>query len=195
MTNTPSQDEIVDAFITAAWQNDTTVICDLAAQYPYLVSPSQPYLQDALHAACGSGQFNAAKLLVETFKADVNSVSGIGMTPLHEALNSADMEIARLLIDNGADVNARDQSRNGFTGGWTPLHYAVAQAVPEMVRHLLGRGADASARNNLGQTAAEMGRASKHKGRMLMAGLIDQLTGKSPSNPRHGSIQRRPPKP
>ena len=46
--------------------------------------------------------------------------SSDGSTPLHEAARSGRKEIAELLIDKGAEVNAKED------GGMTPLHPAAA---------------------------------------------------------------------
>jgi ankyrin repeat protein len=55
--------------------------------------------------------------------------------------------MVRLLLDRGADVNARSN------GGGTPLHDAAAAATPELVELLLARGADANALTKDGHTA------------------------------------------
>ncbi|MBI3441319.1 MAG: ankyrin repeat domain-containing protein, partial [Proteobacteria bacterium] len=144
---------------------------------------------------CNSCQALTAKQLVEEYHADVNFVGDGGMTPLHEAMNSADMEIAKMLIENKADVNARDLSRNGFTDGWTSLHYAVSHAAPEMIKYLLEHGADANIKNCLGQTPAEMARQGKNQACVAMATLIDQLTGVTPLSPRERRRQQYRPKP
>ena len=48
----------------------------------------------------------------------------------------------RVLISEGADVNARSRS------GWTPLMYAASNSNLEIVQLLLEKGADVNARNN-----------------------------------------------
>jgi hypothetical protein len=55
-------------------------------------------------------------------------------TPLHLAAFYSQLEAAKLLIENGADVNVK--------GGCTPLHIAVANGDSAMVRLLLEKGAD-----------------------------------------------------
>jgi len=50
--------------------------------------------------------------------ADVNAKNNLGGTSLHEAAASGHKEIVEVLVTNGADVNAN-------IGGWTPLHLAV----------------------------------------------------------------------
>jgi ankyrin repeat protein len=49
--------------------------------------------------------------------------------------------IVRLLVDRGADVNARDMTHS------TPLHLASLSGIPELVQILLENGADVNAQN------------------------------------------------
>jgi ankyrin repeat protein len=46
-------------------------------------------------------------ILVENWSADVNAINASGETPLHEAVNRIDVEIADILLRNGADVNIK----------------------------------------------------------------------------------------
>ena len=59
----------------------------------------------------------------------------VGYTPLHEAAAHDRIEIAELLLDYGANINART------TSGLTPLHEAVFSNHVDTVRFLLARGA------------------------------------------------------
>lgn len=57
-------------------------------------------------------------------------------TPLHLcAVSMRHHDVARFLIDLGADVNAVDR------GGQTPLHLAIKAELPEITKWLLERGA------------------------------------------------------
>lgn len=64
----------------------------------------------------------------------VESVSGGGMTALHIAAARGYVEIARHLIDKGADVNARTIHDS------TPLSFAVVNNHPEMSELLREHG-------------------------------------------------------
>lgn len=67
---------------------------------------------------------------------------GTGATPLHAAAQAGWAEVAALLLDAGADVNA--------PGGYddaTPLHSAAWHERPDVARLLLDRGADIDRRS------------------------------------------------
>lgn len=64
-----------------------------------------------------------------------------GLTSLHYASSSGSVDVAKLLIDKGADVNAVDNK------GTTPLILAVKKNSLAMVRLLLERGADVNLRD------------------------------------------------
>jgi len=76
-----------------------------------------------------------------------------GKTPLISAALYGDTEAVRRLLDNGANVKARDAF------GRTPLIAATAtwkgpmDCTIEIVRLLLDRGADVNAQNKKGRTA------------------------------------------
>jgi serine/threonine-protein phosphatase 6 regulatory ankyrin repeat subunit B len=46
------------------------------------------------------------------------------------------LDVARLLIDSGAEVDATDEN------GWTPLHWAALNKSLDMARLLIDRGAN-----------------------------------------------------
>ncbi len=63
-----------------------------------------------------------------------------GITPLMWAARSGASQSMTVLLDAGADANARDHNNR-----WTPLLHAVHKQRPQAVRLLLERGADANA--------------------------------------------------
>jgi ankyrin repeat protein len=67
-----------------------------------------------------------------------------GSTPLHCAAWKGHAELARLLLEAGADVHA--QNENGHWGG-TPLHAAAHANQRAVAELLLAHGADPQARS------------------------------------------------
>ena len=57
-------------------------------------------------------------------------------TALHHAASVGSLEIAQMLLNNGADVDAKDDT------GFTPLIVAVAAGKGEVVSELIGNGAE-----------------------------------------------------
>jgi ankyrin repeat protein len=78
------------------------------------------------------------------------------VTVMHAVTNSKDVEVARLLLERGADVNARQQA------GWAPLHTAAANGDEAMARLLLAHGADRAARTDDGKTPGDLAVANGH---------------------------------
>jgi len=141
----------------------------------YLAKPVDPLGNTPLHLAIGSRNLTMIQLLLEkgadlklrnaagdsplhvavqmnapdllaillaspTTNPDIQD--DIGRTPLHTCTNE---EVAQLLLDHNANVNAIDLYGN------TPLHFGGNNQVP-IVQLLLERGADVTARNIIGET-------------------------------------------
>jgi len=65
---------------------------------------------------------------------------------LFEAVKKEGVEEVRKLLENGADVNAKDND------GYTPLHYAAIKNKVDFARLLVEKGADVNAKSNDGIT-------------------------------------------
>ena len=83
-------------------------------------------------AAAHLGMFDRLRDLVERDPSLVHARGGDGKTALHYAKS---VEIARYLVEHGADVNARDVDHES-----TPAQYLVRDA-PDVVRDLIDKGA------------------------------------------------------
>ena len=94
---------------------------------------------------------------------DVNKMSPVGLTALHQSALDGNLECARTLILNGADVNSLDSD------GWSPLHAAAATGHMETVLFLLNAGASPSTKNDAGQTPSEVAKKSHVKRLILRA--------------------------
>jgi len=77
----------------------------------------------------------------------------LGVSPLAMAAMRGDLDLARLLLDKGAQVDARNAD------GSTPLHGAAFLGRVELLELLLDRGAAADARSAAGDTPLSSARA------------------------------------
>lgn len=125
----------------------------------------------ALHFACYFGQPETAQLLVERgAKVDTTANNPTHVMPLHSAASARNLAAARLLLEHGAPVNARQQA------GWVPIHAAAQNGDREMVDLFLTHGADSAIANDAGQTAAMVAR---NKGHTEIAVLLETLKAKA----------------
>jgi ankyrin repeat protein len=151
------------------YYNDTTALKAILSAGGDLTSID---LDRELGNACFFGHWKVADFLI-AHGADVNwSVPETGETPLHSALCKAGrpyfLYVVKLLVENGANVNARTISgaetgafmRDVRTKGETPLHRAAAYGDESIVEYLLAHGADKTARDAHGNSPISW--ASEH---------------------------------
>jgi len=102
--------------------------------------------------AAMAGDADVVWALLQSDPSLASTYTDDGWTPLHLA---ATPEIAGMLLDAGADIQARN--RHKFAGpGNSPLHGATYLNRQDVVRVLLERGADPNARDNAGLTALHL---------------------------------------
>lgn len=99
------------------------------------------------------GHGELARWLIEQ-GADVNAVAENPMrvAPVHAAASARDLETLRLLLDRGADANAKQQM------DYTALHGAAARGDVDMAKLLLEHGARRDAHGEDGKTPADVAR-------------------------------------
>lgn len=100
--------------------------------------------------------------LLQDAGADISLCDNKGKSPLHFAINSEESDMALILLEAGADPNARDSY------GTTPIMRAVEwcpsgegdslDTICMHIRQLLEYGADISAKDNSGFTALDYAR-------------------------------------
>lgn len=100
----------------------------------------------ALHLAAFFGQLEATAVLLG-HGASPDAVAGNGslLRPLHSAATGGHAAIVGLLLERGADPNARQH------GGYVPLHSAAGRGDEVSVRLLLEHGADPDVRADDGR--------------------------------------------
>jgi len=118
---------------------------------------SSRYGATPLHVTVMCSQESAAELLIER-GAEIDDQGGrIVGTPLYGAAYSGNIIIAKLLIDKGANVNAKSADKS------TPLHAATNGRHVSIAKLLIDNGADVNAKKRYGRTplylAAKIGHA------------------------------------
>ena len=103
-----------------------------------------PRMARRLSLAVQHGSTEGVKKLLAA-GAEVNATSG-GTTPLASAIFACRLDMVRLLVEHGAEVNTRDRH------GVTPLHLAAREGLLRTAQYLLDRGANVKARDNDGRS-------------------------------------------
>lgn len=101
------------------------------------------FSRDNILAAAERGDTKKLKVLIEEKGVDVNVRSEEGLTPLHAAAIGGHVGAARLLLEKGADINARTKD-NGFTP--LGLVFTAKKGAAEMAKLLIEYGADVNDR-------------------------------------------------
>ncbi|SJZ75081.1 ankyrin repeat domain-containing protein [Sediminibacterium ginsengisoli] len=103
-----------------------------------------------IHTAVVTGDAAVLKQHIAA-RSDLNTKDPIGgSSPLITACLFGKTELAKILIDAGADINFKNND------GSTPLHTAAFFCRPEIVQMLLAARADKTIKNKYGQTPAEI---------------------------------------
>ncbi len=162
--------------------------------------------------AAATGHVAAVRHRLES-GSEIEDHADDGYTALHFAAYFGQLEVARMLLESGADPNSVAQNASRVTplhsavagrhrdlaglllalgssanavqqGGWTPLHAAAQTGDEATLGLLLLRGADASRPADDGRTAVDMAVAGGH------AALAEMLR----EAVRDGSSRRRQPR-
>lgn len=97
----------------------------------------------SLMSAVVSGDIDGVRFFGKAGKSLVNQRNIGGATALHIAARERNLEIIRILIEDGANVNIADNE------GWTPLMRAAMAGDRDIVTLLLQKGAEAQTLNSL----------------------------------------------
>jgi hypothetical protein len=99
-----------------------------------------------LMEAVANNDIDGVRFFSKSSAAVINQKNFGGATALHIAARQGNLEMARILVENGADVNAIDLE------GWTPLMRAAFFQNNEIVDLLLSNGAAAQLLNSIGES-------------------------------------------
>jgi len=101
---------------------------------------------EKLFTAVQNGDVQALRQILEAGDPLIHceTTHGVGTTPLHSAATSGHEIILKALLEYGANVNAKDNSRR------TPLHCAVEEGNLQVVKFLVNNGADVNAKYECG---------------------------------------------
>jgi ankyrin repeat protein len=101
-----------------------------------------------LYRAIRSNSLSEVTQIIETHPGWINDRNDLEDTPLHWACSWGHLEIARLLIEKGADLNAFDVS------GHRPIHRAAVSGHLHLIEFLVEMGVDPDSLTARGQTSA-----------------------------------------
>lgn len=130
---------------------DLEQVRQLLSDNPERVNAVAPDGYQPLGLACFFGHTRLASYLLSMgATVDSHSQNSMQVMPLHSAVASQNMEIARMLLAAGAPVDAQQ------AGGFTPLHGAAQNGQLPMVRLLIEYGAEPLLTNQEGKTAYDL---------------------------------------
>ena len=141
--------------VTFAWSTEESAVCDKLAEraekgFEDLLRYDERHISHFNYKGWELWQIEMPKLLREVARTgNVNLISPAGFSALQAACYYADVELAEILIKNGAEVNARPSGWKGFGfPGDTPIALLVrgmtpdtAEARVKIARMLLEQGA------------------------------------------------------
>ncbi|XP_039267948.2 ankyrin repeat and MYND domain-containing protein 2-like isoform X1 [Styela clava] len=104
-----------------------------------------------LFEAIDKGNIETVKRLITEEKVPTNIMDEHDMSPLLQASYRGHLEIAEILLQNGADVNA-----TSHTNFYTPLMMAAISGKQETVKLLLDAGASVTKLNSIEKTASDL---------------------------------------
>lgn len=135
-------------FVRAVEKGNLAGAKSLAEKEPELLRCKAENNGTPLHHAVNKGQLELVEWLANETAND-NAEDYVGQTPLSLALWTDRADLAKILLDRGADPNHR-------AGEWMPLHWAAAREDPALSELLLDLGMDLETRTKRQETALHL---------------------------------------
>ncbi len=137
---------------------------DQGADYRMEIKPEAPVkpVDPRLAALLSSIRTGAVTTPDKTL---INEKDAAGNTPLHHAAGFGNLQTVKLLLEMGADPNAKNRRKS------TPLHWAIRDEAK--VRLLLDKGAEINASQNDGRTPLYLAASLGH-GNAVLRLLLDK---------------------
>ncbi len=111
----------------------------------------------SIHQLCAAQKIEAVEKLLEKDPQLAKETDDSLQTPLHVAARTGNTRLARLLLEHGASLDAKDNKCR------TPLHQAAGKGKLETVKLLVEKGAEVHARDRSGYTPLELARSNGRK--------------------------------
>jgi ankyrin repeat protein len=144
-----NRDENLQEDFAMLWMSRSRDILPIATLAAFLLTVvPYAYGSDALGSAARTGDWTTVRSILDggarNAAADMPDVDG--SRPLHWAVRADQVEIAKLLLQSGADANAQNRL------GVTPLYLAAVNGNPAMIAALVKAGADVNQVDKTGES-------------------------------------------
>mmetsp|Transcript_8846 Transcript_8846/g.11527 ORF Transcript_8846/g.11527 Transcript_8846/m.11527 type:complete len:192 (+) Transcript_8846:66-641(+) len=114
-----------------------------------LVTGQKNDSQLTIFSAASKGRINDVEEILSNGK-NVNAVDADGLSPLHWASDSNQLEMVRFLLGKGANVNLQEAT------GQTPLHLAMICGFEDVAQVLIDSGSDVHVTDSDGNTPIQV---------------------------------------
>jgi ankyrin repeat protein len=110
---------------------------------------------NALHVVVRSGDFAAAKTLIEA-GIDINKAGDLGYTPLHVACMKGNLDMVKLLVSKGANLFALSEGEPPFTTARVAGKDAICDFLAPLMKQAESRDPDIRGKSRLAQLRREI---------------------------------------
>lgn len=142
---------MIDSFRHASFSKNYSYIKNLLKQSVDLNETDCSGRNALMYALVDNLDIEIIRLLIKS-GVQVNSTDNQKWTPLHYATNAQNLEAVKSLLENNAEIEAKDIFGN------TPLWRCVMNnnSNPEIIQLLLKKGASPNNKNNSGNSARDI---------------------------------------